>query len=270
EHRPEHRPEPPEPRVPALDGLGVERGELRDLLPTRRGAGAHHQVPPVGVGREVTVLRIDLVAVTLELELAKHGRGHQADDVREGCDLEVGTPGVLGHCRAAHGLAPFEQAHAPSPLGEQRRRDQAIVPAAHDCHVEMASMLGVPRHLGAYPCHEKGRAAEGDLLSSQAWAILMAMSGGAPKASDRPDEISVEDESDMTSIMSSDQARALKQAAADDTGTLERDTAKPPPMDAPAEAVAIPKAPAVPSVAPATAAPEAVASPPPAEELKKE
>jgi hypothetical protein len=108
------------------------------------------------------------------------------------------------------------------------------------------------------------------LLSSQAWAILMAMSGGAPKASDRPDEISVEDESDMTSIMSSDQARALKQAAADDTGTLERDTAKPPPMDAPAEAVAIPKAPAVPSVAPATAAPEAVASPPPAEDLKKE
>ena len=92
----------------------------------------------------------------------------------------------------------------------------------------------------------------------------MAMSGGAPKASDRPDEIAVEDESDMTSIMSSDQTRALKQAAADDTGTLERDTAKPPPMDAPAEAVAIPKAPAVPSVAPATAAPEAVASPPPA------
>jgi len=68
----------------------------------------------------------------------------------------------------------------------------------------------------------------------------------------------------MTSIMSSYQARALKQAAADDTGTLERDTAKPPPMDVTAEAVAIPKAPAVPSVAPAAAAPEAIASPPPA------
>jgi hypothetical protein len=103
----------------------------------------------------------------------------------------------------------------------------------------------------------------GDLLSGRAWAILMAMSGGAPKASDRPDEIVVEDEADMTSIMSSDQARALKQAAADDTGTLERDTAKPPPMEVPPEAVAIPKAPAVPSVAPAAepaaTAPEKVA-----------
>jgi hypothetical protein len=86
------------------------------------------------------------------------------------------------------------------------------------------------------------------------------MSGGATKPSDRPDEIAVEDESDMTSIMSSDQARALKEAAADDTGTLERDTAKPPPMDTQPKAVAIPKAPAVPSVAPAAAAPEAVSS----------
>jgi hypothetical protein len=95
------------------------------------------------------------------------------------------------------------------------------------------------------------------------------MSGGAPKASDRPDEIAVEDESDMTSIMSSDQARALKEAAADDTGTLERDTAKPPPMEVPPEAVAIPKAPAVPSVAPAAAAPEAVASPARPEDRKE-
>jgi hypothetical protein len=41
-------------------------------------------------------------------------------------------------------------------------------------------------------------------------------------------------------------------------------------MDVPPEAVAIPKAPAVPSVAPAAAAPEAVASPAPSEEHKKE
>ena len=84
------------------------------------------------------------------------------------------------------------------------------------------------------------------------------MAVGAPKASDPPDGIPVEDETDMTSIMSADQARVLKQAAAEESDILERVTAKPPPLESEPEAVAIPKAPAVPSAAPAIAPPAEV------------
>ena len=65
----------------------------------------------------------------------------------------------------------------------------------------------------------------------------------------------------MTSIMSADQRRVLQEAAATGAETLERDTAKPPPVEGQAP-VAIPKAPAVPSL-------EAGAAPSKAEEKTK-
>jgi hypothetical protein len=51
---------------------------------------------------------------------------------------------------------------------------------------------------------------------------------------ERPiDEIPVDDEEDMTSIMSAEQRKALQKAAKTEkeSATLERDTAKPPPSD---------------------------------------
>lgn len=78
--------------------------------------------------------------------------------------------------------------------------------------------------------------------------------------------IPVEDEEDMTSIMSAEQRKALQQAAKTEkeSATLERDTAKPPPSDA--RPVSIPRAAAVPAEARAAAEPhvETPAKPEPA------
>jgi hypothetical protein len=90
--------------------------------------------------------------------------------------------------------------------------------------------------------------------------------GEPPKAPDAGEE----DEAEMTSIMDAEQRRALQQAARSGQSTegaapptkakeAERPTARPPPEAAAVvqEEVAIPKAPAVPSEAPAKAAKEA-------------
>jgi hypothetical protein len=78
------------------------------------------------------------------------------------------------------------------------------------------------------------------------------MTSVAPKSDDLLSG-PVEDEEDMTSIMSADQRKALQQAASTskEAETLEGDTARPPPsIEAIAEAaaLAIPKAPAAPAV----------------------
>jgi hypothetical protein len=89
------------------------------------------------------------------------------------------------------------------------------------------------------------------LLSGPAWVILMAMAGSAPEASDPPDGIPVEDETEMTSIMSADQRKALQEAAGGEPEAHERDTARPLAPVVDPEMVAIPKAAAVPSIDPA-------------------
>lgn len=77
------------------------------------------------------------------------------------------------------------------------------------------------------------------------------MGSVSPKADEKPvsiedSPIPAEDEEDMTSIMSSEQRKALQQAAKTEkeSATLERETAKPPPSDA--RPVTIPRAAAVP------------------------
>lgn len=78
------------------------------------------------------------------------------------------------------------------------------------------------------------------------------MGSVSPKADEKPvsvedSPIPAEDEEDMTSVMSSEQRKALQQAAKTEkeSATLERDTAKPPPSDA--RPVTIPRAAAVPA-----------------------
>jgi hypothetical protein len=78
--------------------------------------------------------------------------------------------------------------------------------------------------------------------------LRVSMGSVSPKVDERPSaEIPVEDEEDMTSIMSAEQRKALQQAAKTEkeSATLERDTAKPPPSDA--REVSIPRAAAVPA-----------------------
>jgi hypothetical protein len=71
-----------------------------------------------------------------------------------------------------------------------------------------------------------------------------------------------EDEDDMTSVMSSDQRKALQKAAKTEkeSATLERDTARPPPAAAEEGAVAIPRAAPVPAEVRAAEAPRAEAA----------
>ena len=89
---------------------------------------------------------------------------------------------------------------------------------------------------------------------------------GTPAPSIDDPSIPVDDEEDMTSIMSAEQRKALQQAAKTEkeSATLERDTAKPPPSDA--RPVTIPRAAAVPAEARAAEEPrvETPAKPEPA------
>ena len=70
---------PSEPGVPAVDRVGVRR---RELARSARGARAvvvgQLQVAAVRTGREVRALRVHLVAVAVELEVAHDRRRHQA------------------------------------------------------------------------------------------------------------------------------------------------------------------------------------------------
>jgi hypothetical protein len=80
-----------------------------------------------------------------------------------------------------------------------------------------------------------------------------------------------EDEDDMTSVMSSDQRKALQKAAKTEkeSATLERDTARPPP--APEEAaVSIPRAAPIPAEARAAEAPRAETTAAKSEPVKTE
>ena len=89
--------------------------------------------------------------------------------------------------------------------------------------------------------------------------LTLSMGSVSPKADEGSlPNIPVEDEEDMTSIMSAEQRKALQQAAKTEkeSATLERDTAKPPPSDA--RPVSIPRAAAVPSEARAKEEPRTV------------
>jgi hypothetical protein len=75
-----------------------------------------------------------------------------------------------------------------------------------------------------------------------------SMGSVSPKMEGTPlDEVPVDDEENMTSVMSYDQRKALQKAAKteNESATLERDTARPPPSQE--EAVSIPRAAPVPA-----------------------
>lgn len=74
------------------------------------------------------------------------------------------------------------------------------------------------------------------------------MGSVSPKIDGTPiDDVPIEDEEDMTSVMSSDQRKALQKAAKTEkeSATLERDTARPPPSEE--HPVSIPRAAPVPA-----------------------
>ncbi|HTQ41248.1 MAG TPA: hypothetical protein VMI75_00730 [Polyangiaceae bacterium] len=89
------------------------------------------------------------------------------------------------------------------------------------------------------------------------------MGSVSPKTDGTPiDEVPIEDEEDMTSVMSSDQRKALQKAAKTEkeSATLERDTARPPPSEE--AAVSIPRAAPIPAEARPVEAARAESAPP--------
>jgi len=97
------------------------------------------------------------------------------------------------------------------------------------------------------------------------------MGSVSPKTAGTPiDDVPIEDEEDMTSVMSSDQRKALQKAAKTEkeSATLERDTARPPPSQE--EAVSIPRAPPVPAEVRHAEAPRAEAAPAKSEPAKSQ
>jgi hypothetical protein len=84
------------------------------------------------------------------------------------------------------------------------------------------------------------------------------MGSVSPKMDGTPiDDVPIDDEEDMTSVMSSDQRKALQKAAKTEkeSATLERDTARPPPSEE--AAVSIPRAAPVPAEVRTAEAPRA-------------
>ena len=150
QHRAEQIGQAGQPGVPLLDGVGVAGGELGDLLVAGHRIVRELQVTAVRVRREVGPLRVDPVAVPLQLELPKDGRRHQAHDVGECRHLVVGPPRGLRHGGPTDGV-PALQHHDPLPgLGQQPGRHEAVVAAAdHDDVV----LVGPTVHAGARGAH---------------------------------------------------------------------------------------------------------------------
>ena len=161
--------------------------ELRDLrVPARGIVVGELQRAAVAVGREVAVLRVHLVAVRLELELAHDRRRHEADDVRERGHVEVGAPRLLGRGRAADLRAPFEHRDARAAPREQARGDEPVVPAADDDDVER---LAHDRELIAATCSSSGRqvSSAGRRARRDPWrARRRAAARGSRRGRDRP------------------------------------------------------------------------------------
>jgi hypothetical protein len=135
QQRSDERTEAAHPGLPALVGVGVPEGELADLGPALRRIVRQPQVAPVAPGCEVRTLRVDVVAVLGQLEIADHAPVEPADDVGQRRHGVVGAERVLGHRRAAHDLAPLQHQHAAPGLRQVRRRDEPVVPPADDHHV---------------------------------------------------------------------------------------------------------------------------------------
>ena len=132
EQRAEHVGEPVQPLVPAVDRLGVGGGELGDLGVAAGAVGGQLQRAPVGVGDEVRALRVHLVAVALELEVAQDRRREQAHDVGEHRDLVVRPPRLLGDGGPADDVPAFEHDGALAGAGQVGRGDEPVVASPDD------------------------------------------------------------------------------------------------------------------------------------------
>ena len=138
----------------------------------------------VAVRHEVAVLRVHLVAVLRELELRDDRRRHEADDVRQRGDVELGAPRLFGRRRAADLRSAFEHRDARAAPREQPGGDEPVVPAADDDDVEPVGAHRATRSSSGRQVSSAGGCASGSLARSSARrsARIASRSGSAASA----------------------------------------------------------------------------------------
>ena len=114
-------------------GVRVGAGEPGDLGVPRHRVRGQPQRAPVGTGREVGPLRVDVVTVLLQPQVANEIGRQQGHHVRQRGDRVVRPKRVLAdRGTAGHVPALAHQGVQPA-AGQVRGGDQAVVPAAdHD------------------------------------------------------------------------------------------------------------------------------------------
>ena len=124
--------------------------ELRDLGVASHRILGQGEVATVPARREIRTLRVDVVAVADQVEIAHHVRREPAHYVRQRGHRVVGAERVLGDGGTANDRPPFEHEHALPGPSEIRGRDEAVVATADDhCVVVVAGHAMPPRTRGA-------------------------------------------------------------------------------------------------------------------------
>ena len=125
--------------------FSVPGGELRDLGVPLGRVIRQPQVPSVLPRREVGTLRVDLVAVLLQAQVAHQVRRQQGNHVGQRRHRVVRAERMLADRRPARHIAPLADHRLQAGPRQVRRRDQAVVPAADHYRVRAC------RHRDPFP-----------------------------------------------------------------------------------------------------------------------
>ena len=143
QQRAEQPPDLRQVRLVTVVRAGVRGGELSDLgVPGGRVRG-QPQVPAVHPRGEVRALRVDVIPVPLQPEVADEIGRQQRHHVRQRRDRVPGPERMLADRRAAGHVAALADQRAQPAAGQVRGGDQAVVPAADDDRVPVSPPLPV-------------------------------------------------------------------------------------------------------------------------------
>ena len=130
---PSRAPRWPRSRSQRRVGVGVPLRELRDLRVALGGVVRQAQVAAVAPRREVRALRVDVIAVPLELQGTHQCGRQQRDDVGERRHRVVRAERVLADGGSADDVPRLADEDGEPFTGQEPGRDQAVVAAAdHD------------------------------------------------------------------------------------------------------------------------------------------
>ena len=170
QQRPEHPPETGQVRLIRDVSVGVTRRELGDLGPPPGRVVRQPQVPSVPPRREVGPLRVHVVAVLVQPQVAHQVRWQQRDHVGQRRDRKVWSERMLTDSGPARYVAALAHDGIQPGAGQVRRRDQPVVPAAdhHD--------IRVSRHRQPFPFADR-RSRLPSAMAGTAFIVLSRTNG---------------------------------------------------------------------------------------------